>query len=126
MELTSRSVNDVHVLALSGRFDTHTADPVREWLERTTSNEPANIVVNLSDVDFLDSTALSTLVQGMKHSRERDGDLRLCGMQQSVRIIFELTRLDKVFEIYVAEDEAVQAFTGLANVGSNLNNNNSL
>ena len=110
MELTSRSQKDVKILALSGRFDTHTAEPVREWLDKATIEKPANIVVNLGDVDFLDSTALSTLVQGMKHSREQNGDLRLCEMQQSVRIIFELTRLDRVFEIYVAEEEAVQAF----------------
>lgn len=110
MELTSRSQKGVKILALSGRFDTHTADPVREWLDKAATEKPAKIVVNLGDVDFLDSTALSTLVQGMKHSREQNGDLRLCGLQQSVRIIFELTRLDRVFEIYVAEEEAVQAF----------------
>ena len=110
MELTYRSENSVKILALSGRFDTHTADPVREWLDSATTDEPANIVINLGQVDFLDSTALSTLVQGMKHSRERKGDLRLCGMQQPVRIIFELTRLDRVFEIYIAEEEAIQAF----------------
>ena len=111
MELMSRAEDNVQILALSGRFDTHTAEPVRDWLEQATTNQPANIVVNLSDVDFLDSTALSTLVQGMKHSREKDGDLRLCGMQQPVRIIFELTRLDRVFEIYLTEGEAVRAFT---------------
>lgn len=110
MELISRYENGVKILALSGRFDTHTAEPVIDWLDQAVTEEPANIVVNLAKVDFLDSTALSTLVRGMKHSRERKGDLRLCGMQQPVRIIFELTRLDRVFEIYIAEDEAVQAF----------------
>jgi anti-sigma B factor antagonist len=110
MELMSRADNNVQILALSGRFDTHTAEPVRDWLEQATVTQPANIVINLSNVDFLDSTALSTLVHGMKHSREKNGDLRICGMQPPVRIIFELTRLDRVFEIYPAEEEAVQAF----------------
>ena len=53
------------------------------------------------------------LVQGMKRCRERDGDLRLCALQQPVRMIFELTRLDRAFEIYQSEEDAVQAFGDL-------------
>jgi anti-sigma B factor antagonist len=46
----------------------------------------------------------------LKCTRESNGDLRLCSMQQPVRMIFKLTRLDKVFEILPSEQEAVQAF----------------
>jgi anti-sigma B factor antagonist len=46
----------------------------------------------------------------MKHSRERNGELRLCGLQQPVRMIFELTRLDRVFEIFPNEEEALRAY----------------
>ncbi len=66
--------------------------------------------MNLAGVQFVDSTALATLVQGMKRCRQLKGDLRLCGLQQPVRMIFELTRLDKAFEIFSGEDEAIQAF----------------
>ena len=58
----------------------------------------------------LNSTGLSTLVQGTKQSRMQDGDLYICGLQQPVRIIFELTRLDKFFEIFPAEEDAIAAF----------------
>jgi len=66
--------------------------------------------VNLEGVDFVDSTGLATLVQGVKNCRQLNGDLRLCSVQQSVRMVFELTRLDKFFEIYLQEEEAVKAF----------------
>lgn len=110
MELKKRQMNDVVVLELEGRFDTHTAPPVRELLQEITRQKPAHVVVNLEKVPFVDSTALSTLVEGMKRSRQLEGDLRLCNLQQPVRMIFELTRLDRAFEIFSAETEAVAAF----------------
>ena len=110
IELNSRSITNVKILRLAGRFDTLNADPVQAWIDEATEAEPANLVVNLQDVWFVDSTGLATLVAGMKRSREKKGDLRICGLQQPVRMIFELTRLDKAFEIFNSEEEAVQAF----------------
>jgi anti-sigma B factor antagonist len=110
MDFQVHSRNNVQILELMGRLDTYTAPPVRQWLEETASNGSSQIVVNLEAVNFLDSTGLATLVQGMKRCRQTTGDLRLCSLQQPVRLIFELTRLDKAFEIYPGEEEAVQAF----------------
>lgn len=112
MELHDRSQAGVKILALEGSFDTYTAEPIRRWLDESTRSAPAQVVINLSNVEFMDSTALSTLVQGMKRAREKGGELYLCGLQSPVRLIFELTRLDRVFEIYVTEEDAVQAIAG--------------
>ncbi len=110
MELKTRQVNDVTIIEIEGRFDTHTAPPVHELLQEAILEKPAYVVVNLEAVHFIDSTALSTLVAGMKRSRQVDGDLRLCNLQQPVRMIFELTRLDRAFEIFSSEVEAIEAF----------------
>ena len=110
---TNCADGDVKILTVQGRFDTYNAPPVREWLEEAVRTRPPFIVVNLAGVNFVDSTAMATLVQGMKRCRERDGDLRLCALQQPVRMIFELTRLDRAFEIYQSEEDAVQAFGDL-------------
>jgi len=100
-------VNTVTVLDLSGRFDAHSASSVTAALEKVAAAPPAKVVVNLGEVSFMDSTALATLVQGMKRCRQAGGDLRLCRLQPQVRIIFELTRLDKAFDIYASEAEAL-------------------
>ena len=110
IQLNTYAVNNVKVLNLVGRFDTLNVGPVQAWIEEAVEVEPANLVVDLQDVPFVDSTGLATLVTGMKRSREKGGDLRLCGLQQPLRLIFELTRLDKAFEIFNSEEEAVQAF----------------
>jgi anti-sigma B factor antagonist len=117
MELKSRSEGQVRILELSGRFDSYTAPQVRQWVEEAADREPAQLVLNLSGVHFVDSTALATLVQGMKRCRQLNGDLRLCCLQQPVRMIFELTRLDKAFEIFASEEAAVQTFDAQKEMG---------
>lgn len=106
MTLSTRTIDGISLLTLSGRFDAHMAPSIKEWQDRA----PERAVVDLTNVTFVDSTALATLVRGMKHCRQRGGDLRLCGLQQPVRIIFELTKLDRAFEIYPNEDAAVSSF----------------
>lgn len=110
MELTTRSFDTITIIELSGRFDKYAAPPVVECLERATAAPPAHIVVNMAAVPFVDSTGLATLVQGLKRARRWGGELHLCGLQQPVYMLFELTRLDKAFNIFVNEEHALQAF----------------
>jgi anti-sigma B factor antagonist len=86
---------------------------VADWFKSMTAastGAETNAVVDLEGVSFIDSTGLATLVQGMKRCREEQGDLYLVGLRQPIRIIFELTRLDKAFKIYGNLQEAAQAF----------------
>lgn len=110
MKLEPHLHQNIKILTLSGRFDARAAPIAQKQFQAATAESPAQVVVNLEKVDFVDSTGLSTLVQALNHARQLDGDVRLCGLQQPVRIIFELTRLDKVFEIFPTEEDAVQAF----------------
>ncbi len=112
MELRSYAFGDVHVLRLTGRFDNYVAPAVGDWLEKHISPTRSRLVVNMVDVHFVDSTALAILVQGFNRCRKYAGDLYLCNLQQQVYMIFELTRLDKAFHIFVDEAHAVSSFTG--------------
>jgi len=109
METHARVINTVHVVDLQGRLDAHQGKQVDQKLAEAM-HATNRTVVNMSKVHFIDSTGLSVLVKGVKHHREKNGDLVLCELQQPVRIIFELTRLERVFQIYATEYEAVQAF----------------
>lgn len=98
----------IQVVALQGRLDAHQGKQVDAQLAAAIRTG-GHMVVNLSKVHFIDSTGIAVLVKGMKHQREQEGELVLCELQQPVRIIFELTRLDKMFTIYPTEREALQA-----------------
>jgi anti-sigma B factor antagonist len=105
------TIKDVYpVLQVKGRFDAHEVEPVRVWMQEQVVLEKTKIIISLEGVNFIDSSALSTLVRGLKHCREKQGDLHLCNLQQPVRVIFELTRLDKAFDIFATEEDAAKAF----------------
>jgi len=107
MELTHTTQNDIQIITLSGRFDAFEVPIFNTWL--SDNKDVKHLVVNMSGVGFIDSSGLATLVKGMKHCRQNKGDLYICDMQQAVKIIFELTRLDKAFNIYTTQDEAIEA-----------------
>ena len=73
MEAQINTFADVKVLALNGRFDAYNASIPRQWIEEATVSPPAKLVVNLRDVEFMDLTALSVLVQGVKRARNLNG-----------------------------------------------------
>ncbi len=108
MEMTEEQIGTTIVLKLSGRFDAYVAPTIEKFFQRVSSNSKPHIIINLANVNFVDSTGLATLVIGMKHSRQQKGEMALCCVQQAVRIIFELTRLDKVFTICNTQEEALE------------------
>ena len=109
MDAKVRLAGNISILELNGRLDRSSAAQVRKAVMEATARQNAQLVINLRGVDYLDSSGLSVLVQGLKRARENLGDLCLCELQPPVRMIFELTRFDKVFEIFSCEEDAVLA-----------------
>ncbi len=68
------------------------------------------LVLNLTATSFMDSSGLAVLVSGLQAARKRDGDVFLVGMSNTVRALFELTRLHTVFQIFDDEAGALRAF----------------
>ncbi len=109
MEVNVQSIGNVEVIYLKGRFDAYQVEDMKRKLYEVMGINP-RIVVELGGISFLDSAALAVLVQGMKHCRNLDGDLKIANIQGPIRIIFEVTRLDKAFDIFPSDQVAVAAF----------------
>jgi anti-sigma B factor antagonist len=95
------------VLDLKGDVDLHRSVGLRASLLEVLNEKPALMVVNLGEVDFMDSSGLATLVEALQVSRRHGIDLRLTGMRPRVRSIFEISRLDGIFRIFGSEQEAL-------------------
>jgi anti-anti-sigma factor len=104
-------IEGIDVLTLEGRFDAHTVPAVNQWLEEKMSGESPLVAFNLQDVNFIDSAGLATIVKGMKRSRELGGNLVIYNLQQPVKIIFELTRLDKAVGIFDNQKSAMASIS---------------
>ncbi len=85
-----------------GRFDAHESEQFRSYFEEAVSQGTKTFIVDLSEVDFVDSTALAELVRAMKQLRQEAGNLILRRPSNAVRIILELTKLDQAFTIEAA------------------------
>jgi anti-sigma B factor antagonist len=88
--------------------DVSTAPELREKLLALAEQGCTIAVVDLSEVSFVDSTALGVLVSGVKRLRSAGGDLRLVVTQPRISKVFEITGLTDVFHIYSTAEEAVQ------------------
>jgi len=87
-------------LALKGVVNIQTAVDFRRQLKPLLDNAKQSIHIDLSDVKFIDSAGLATLVEGLQWSRAAEGrHFVLSGLSDGVRDIFELAKLDTVFEI---------------------------
>jgi anti-sigma B factor antagonist len=96
------------VLTVSGEIDIATAPSLRERLHGLLAEDKHQIVVDLDDVGFLDSTALGVLVGVLKRARSEGGEVRIVCTQPRVRKVFEITRLDSAFDLFDSVDEAVR------------------
>ncbi len=85
-----------------GRFDAHESEQFRTYFDETIAQGAKIFIVDLSEVDFVDSTALAELVRAMKQLRQDGGNLILRRPSNAVRIILELTKLDLAFTIEAA------------------------
>ena len=94
------------VLAVSGEVDVATAPRLRERLVDLVTEGNHRLLVDLENVDFLDSTGLGVLVGALKRVRTHDGDLALVCTQPRILKVFEITGLTKVFAIHKSVDEA--------------------
>lgn len=70
----------------------------------------SNVIVDLSATEFVDSSFLGTLVAGLKKTDINGGNLKIAGLQEPVRVMFELTRLYKIFEIFDTVEDALNSF----------------
>jgi len=110
MEINVERNGTVAVVAVTGDVDASTAPDLRQQFDDLLGEGQQNFVIDLSGVSFMDSSGLATLGQLFKRVRIGHGDVRLCGLQPEVRRIFELTRLDRVFDVFPDRVGAVASF----------------
>lgn len=109
MQLEHRPVGDHLVVTLmDARLDAAIADAFKTAMLGFVESGRRQLVLDLSRVDFIDSSGLGAIVSVLK-SVGRDGSLRLCGLQDSVFSIFRLTRMTQVFSIHASPEDAIAA-----------------
>ena len=89
-----------NVVPLKGEIDLHVSPTVTAALTEVIDQKPERLVVDLSEVTYIDSAGLAALIQAMQKVEGYGGKFMLSGLQETVRSIFEISRLDQVFQIF--------------------------
>lgn len=107
MKITVAGQGDIQVLELSGELDYHSSPELREKLSELTSKQAPKILVKLGGVDYMDSSGIATFVEAFQKTKRYQGRLVLTELTAAVRGVFEIAKLDSIFEITATATEAV-------------------
>ncbi|HEY4908690.1 MAG TPA: STAS domain-containing protein [Methylomirabilota bacterium] len=110
MDIEVTDSADITVISPRGDLGMGTADEMKRTLTKLVDDGSRKLLVDLGEVGYVDSSGLGALVASLKHARVAGGDLRLCALQEDVRAIFEMTRLNKAVTIHGTRSEALGAW----------------
>jgi len=111
MNLKTESVGNRKVIFVQEeRLDAHNSEELKAEMNLLFASGSIELIIDLKDVRFIDSSGLGVLVSGFKNASTRQGSLKLTGLQTQVRSMFELTRLHRVFDIFQTTDEALESY----------------
>jgi anti-sigma B factor antagonist len=109
LSLSENTVDSQAVVQVRGEVDVHSAPQLRDRLTGVIDGGNKSVVVDLSRLDFIDSTGLGALVAALNHAKETDASLRVVCPSERLLKLFRITGLDEVFSIYTSVRGAVAA-----------------
>lgn len=112
LKMTNREVNGVSVVTLDGRIVLgEESNALREKLKSLIAEGKKQIVLNMDNIKYIDSTGLGALVAAHCSAKTQGASLRLCHLGSKLRELLQITKLVTVFEVYDTEAAAVASFS---------------
>ena len=110
MEISITPMKRVDLLRISGRVDSGTSTELDEVLQKRLDEGRSNLVLDLSDVHYMSSSGLRSLVSALRASKKKGGDVRLAAPSERVQEVLGLAGLDSLFESYDDVTAAVGSY----------------
>ncbi|MBN2412040.1 STAS domain-containing protein [candidate division KSB1 bacterium] len=108
LEITTEEIDQKVFVNIKGEVDLYSSPEVRKKIFDLVKKKAPVILINLEKVKYMDSSGVATLIEGLQQCNKYNGRFALYGLQDNVREVFELTRLDKIFEIYSDRESALK------------------
>jgi len=97
------------LLVVDGQVDMHTSPELRRHLRGALDQRSNPVVADLSEVSFIDSSGLATLIEALQGVARYGGKLRLVGLAPAVKNLFQLSNLTSIFDIRDSREDALEA-----------------
>jgi anti-anti-sigma factor len=108
MEISTRTSNDIHIVAIAGSLDSATAPEAQKALDAVVAGAK-KVALDFSQLDYISSAGLRVLLGVAKKLRSSGGTLGMFGLNQSVREVFDISGFSAILPVYPSEAEAVAA-----------------
>lgn len=110
MQIKQEDKNGILVCYIIGEMDIDTSPQVKKAFDSFIRAKTEKIILNFKDVSYVDSSGLATLVEILKEMKSYGGKFKLTNLSTKVKNLFEITKLEKIFDIVPGEEEALKAF----------------
>ncbi len=110
MELNIEAIDDVNVIEIIGRLEAANRDALKKAVEAHLAEAQTKFLLDLGQLDFIDSSGLGCLVSCLRSADRAGGALKIVALQDYVAKLFETTRLDRVFEVFAERSQALKTF----------------
>jgi anti-anti-sigma factor len=108
MEISTRTSGDIHIVGITGSLDSTTSPAAQKALDAVLASAK-NVALDFSQLDYISSAGLRVLLGAAKQLRSSGGTLRMFGLNQSVREVFEISGFSTILSVYPTEAEALAA-----------------
>ncbi|MBN1485321.1 MAG: STAS domain-containing protein [Chloroflexia bacterium] len=110
MELSTERIDTVTLIKLCGDVDANTARDLEQTLSEEQAADHHQLILDMSEVDYVSSAGLRALLGGLKVARSSGGDLRLAALQEPVREVFDISGFSTLFEIFADRQAGLESF----------------
>jgi len=110
--LKTETIQDIIVVRFDNvnRFNALIAEPVKEQLKGYFNKPKTKLILNLENIDFVDSTGFGVFLSIMKTANNNYGFFKICSINSEVMELFKLLQLHNVFEIYSSLEDCIESF----------------
>ncbi|MGL5052031.1 MAG: STAS domain-containing protein [Cetobacterium sp.] len=109
-EIIEKTVEDIRVIKVCGELDALVAPKLKERIAKQVELDVNKFVIDFTDLVHINSLAMGILRGKLRVVREIGGDIKLVGLNDHIKTIFEMIGLDELFDIYITEEEAIASF----------------
>jgi anti-anti-sigma factor len=110
VKIKEEKSGDILICVLEGEIDISNSSQLRKTFDDFIKRNEKKVLVDFSDVSYIDSSGLATLIEMLQRIKKVGGKMRSCSMNQKVSNIFEITKLHKLFEIFDNRETALKDF----------------
>lgn len=105
-----KNIDDISVITLIGELKIYDLNEYTDFFDKLLEEHKYNLILNMSEISYIDSTAIGLLINIKRTVTEKGGNLTICEPRPEVMSVFKMTGVDQFIQIYTSEEESINGY----------------